>query len=120
MFSLLDSSIRFDRLFREQNGYAVTQKDGNLILKVNVLGFSQDELDVSVEPMFNSRSQAVIKVQGDKYDDVFEKDMSINNRFYLANYPKKLDAKVENGYLTITIGYSEPVELPKLEVNWYK
>lgn len=88
-----------------------------IFIKVNVGGLGKDDLSISTEATNKHPYQAVIIIEGEKDDEMFGKTQ-VNNRFYLLDYPETLDAELENGYLTLTVGYKEPVQIPDVKVNW--
>lgn len=116
MFPLLfDSSIYFKRPFLERSGYGAQEKDGKLILKINVAGLSKDDLTVEVLDAEYPYT-ATLHVRGEKQDDVFG-TFKVNNRFVFRKTPKQIDSQLENGFLTLSIEFDEPIK-PDVKVNW--
>ncbi len=116
MFPLLfDSSIYFKRPFLEKSGYGAQEKDGKLILKVNVAGLSKDDLTVEVLDAEHPYT-ATLHIRGEKQDDIFG-TFKVNNRFVFRKTPKQIDSQLENGFLTLSIEFDEPIK-PDVKVNW--
>ena len=116
MFPLLfDSSIYFKRPFLERSGYGAQEKDGKLILKVNVAGLSKDDLSVEVLGADHPYT-ASLHIRGEKKDEIFG-TFKVNNRFVSRQNPKHIDSELENGFLTLSIEFDEPIK-PEVKVNW--
>ena len=116
MFPLLfDSSIYFKRPFLERSGYGAQEKDGKLILKVNVAGLSKDDLSVEVLGADHPYT-ASLHIRGEKKDEIFGA-FKVNNRFVFRKNPKHIDSELENGFLTLSIEFDEPIK-PEVKANW--
>ena len=116
MFPLLfDSSIYFKRPFLERYGYGAQEKDGKLILKVNVAGLSKDDLDVEVLDAEYPYT-ASLNIRGERQDDIFG-TFKVNNRFVFRKTPKNIESQLENGFLTLVIEFEEPIK-PDVKVSW--
>ena len=113
--SLFDSSIFFKRPFLERNGYAAQEKDGKIILKINVAGLSKEDLSVDVLDGEYPYS-ALLVVRGERADELFGL-FKVNNKFSFRKVPKTISSELENGYLTLTIESDEPIK-PDVKVNW--
>ena len=113
--TLFDDSIFFRRPFLERQGYSAQEKDGKLVLKVNVLGLGKEDIKVRVEPVDNPNHMLLI-IEGEKTDEL-SNNFKVNNRFYLHKQPKQVDPTVENGILTLVVEFKEPV-IPDVKINW--
>lgn len=113
--SLFDSSIYFKRPFLERSGYATQEKDGKLVLKVNVAGLSKEDLAVEVLDADYPYS-SLLQIRGEKEDDLFGM-FKVNNRFLFRKTPKQIDSQLENGFLTLLIEFDEPIK-PDVKINW--
>lgn len=113
--SLFDSSIYFKRPFLERSGYATQEKDGKLILKVNVAGLSKEDLTVEVLDA-DYPYAASLQIRGEREDDLFGM-FKVNNRFLFRKTPKQIDSELENGFLTLSIEFDEPIK-PNVKLNW--
>lgn len=113
--SLFDSSIFFRRPILERSGYAAQEKDGKIVLKVNVVGLSTEDIRVEVEPAEYPYTSLLI-IRGEREDDLFG-TFKVNNRFLFRKTPKQIDSELENGFLTLTIEFDEPVK-PDVKINW--
>ncbi len=113
--SLFDSSIYFKRPFLERSGYAAQEKDGKIILKINVAGLSKEDLTIEVLDAEYPYT-ASVSIRGEKEDALFG-TFKVNNRFLFRKTPKQIDSQLENGFLTLSIEFDEPIK-PDVKVNW--
>lgn len=112
---LFDDSIFFRRPFLEKDGYAVKEKDGKLVLKINVVGLGKDDLEIKILPTNNPDHQMLV-VKGEREDELFGK-FQINNRFYLHRQAKNIESSIDKGILTLEVEFQEPV-VPDVQVKW--
>lgn len=119
MFSsyFTNDSYWFRRPFLERDGYAYREAEGKLIIKVNVLGLSKDDIDLSVKPSTKDNHQILV-ISGSKEDENFGK-FQVSHKFLIKN-PKSIEPSIENGILTLVVEYKEPV-VPDVEIKgWLK
>jgi HSP20 family molecular chaperone IbpA len=107
-------SYWFERPMLERVGYYEKEKDGKLILLVNALGVSKEDIDVSVQPTEYATRQ-LIKITGKTHDETFDKDFSVKMAFYVKPV-KKIDWTESNGFITLEIEYNEPV-VPDVKIT---
>jgi len=113
--SFFNATNYFDRPFLERDGYAVKEKDGRLIMKVNVLGLGKDNIKINVSPARTPNYQ-ILSVEGEHEDELFG-TFKVNQRFTLYKQMDAYVASLQNGILTLEISFVEPVR-PDVKVSW--
>lgn len=108
-------SIWYRRPFQEVRGYSAYQKDGKLFIKYNVLGLSKDDIKIEIEPSENSNFSYLI-VKGEKQDGDLDTTWQVSYQTPVKT-PENIEASVENGILTVSLQYKEPVK-PDVKINW--
>lgn len=107
------SDYHFRRPFYESKGYVVVQKDGGLIVYVNALGISPDDIDVKIEP--TSYGGHILRVSGKtnnedlNYD--FETKIGLRITQPLAD-EVKWEAK--DGLVKIYLDFEKPINAIKV------
>ena len=102
--SLLDNALRSDSVSTGYPPYNIeVTGDERYAVTLAVAGFSQDELDISVE-------KGVLTVRGRKDDDTERKflhqgiaNRAFERKFNLADFVEVTGASLENGLLTIAL-----------------
>ena len=102
------SSYRFHRPMLEREGWYSVEKDGKLLVLLNVLGVDKKDIDLEVKPY--SDNKQMICVSGTTKNESFDKDFSINMNFVVGKPMEKLEWDVENGFLTMEILFKEPIK----------
>jgi HSP20 family molecular chaperone IbpA len=111
-FPVLDS-YRFHRPMLERQGWYSLEKDGKLLVLLNVLGIDEKDLTVDVKSAENNKE--MICVNGSTKDELFDKDFSVNMNFLVGKPMEQVKTSVKNGFLTLEISFKEPV-LPSVKV----
>jgi len=106
----------FQHLFQEQDGQYSVEKDGKIILMVNVLGVRKEDLDVKVDNDRDHQGWQIITVKGKTNNEAVNREFSVFWQKRVKNSIKKLDGVVENGVLTLTLEFNEPVK-PSVEIS---
>ena len=84
----------------------VTHNDDGATIKLKVPGFNKKSIDISVESEH-------LTIEGKTDDDSFTKRYAIDNKFDFDS----IDAKVEDGLLTLTLPYKAEVKPRKIKVS---
>ena len=103
-----DSAYRFNRPMLERQGWYSKEKDGRLLVLLNVLGINEDDLNIEVTPADNGRE--AISVSGTTKDEVFDKEFSVNMNFLVAKPMEEIKTSMKNGFLVLDITFKEPVK----------
>ena len=69
-----DSAYRFNRPMLERQGWYSKEKDGRLLVLLNVLGINEDDLNIEVTPADNGRE--AISISGTTKDEVLPLSLS--------------------------------------------
>ena len=91
-----DSAYRFNRPMLERQGWYSKEKDGRLLVLLNVLGINEDDLNIEVTPADNGRE--AISISGTTKDEVFDKEydqmeIAYYDSIIARNPAKKIYAK---------------------------
>ena len=103
-----DSAYRFNRPMLERQGWYSKEKDGRLLVLLNVLGINEDDLNIEVSPADNGRE--AISISGTTKDEVFDKEFSVNMNFLVAKPMEEIKTSMKNGFLVLNITFKEPVK----------
>jgi len=103
-----DSAYRFNRPMLERQGWYSKEKDGRLLVLLNVLGINEDDLNIEVTPADNGRE--AISISGTTKDEVFDKEFSVNMNFLVAKPMEEIKTSMKNGFLVLDITFKEPVK----------
>ena len=103
-----DSAYRFNRPMLERQGWYSKEKDGRLLVLLNVLGINEDDLNIEVTPADNGRE--AISISGTTKDEVFDKEFSVNMNFLVAKPMEEIKTSMKNGFLVLNITFKEPVK----------
>jgi HSP20 family molecular chaperone IbpA len=107
-FCFDDSTYRFNRPMLERQGWYSVEKDGRLLVLLNILGVDKDNLNVEVKSA--SDSKQLISISGNTKNEIFDKDFSVNMNFTVGKPMEELLWDVKNGFLTLDIKFQEPVK----------
>lgn len=102
------TSYRFHRPMLEREGWYSLEKDGKLLVLLNVLGVDKKDIDLEIKSANDNKQ--MICVSGTTKNTKFDKDFSINMNFTVGKDMEKLEWDVENGFLTMEITFREPVK----------
>jgi len=91
----------------ERQGWYSLEKDGKLLVLLNVLGIKEEDLVIEVKSAENNKE--MICVNGSTKDDVFDKEFSVNMNFLVGKSMEQVKTNVKNGFLTLEISFKEPV-----------
>jgi len=103
-----DSTYRFNRPMLERQGWYSVEKDGRLLVLLNILGVDKDDLNVEVKSANDNKQ--LISISGNTKNEIFDKDFSINMNFTVGKPMEELSWDVKNGFLTLDIKFQEPVK----------
>ena len=103
-----DSAYRFNRPMLERQGWYSKEKDGRLLVLLNVLGINEDDWNIEVTPADNGRE--AISISGTTKDEVFDKEFSVNMNFLVAKPMEEIKTSMKNGFLVLNITFKEPVK----------
>ena len=110
MNSLLDSFFDDSFAIRKMNYMNYTDdvkyNDDGATIKMKVPGFNKKSIDISVDSDY-------LVIEGKTDDDSFTKRYSIDNKFDFDS----IDAKVNDGLLTLTLPYKAEVKPRKIKVS---
>ena len=84
----------------------VTHNDDGATIKLKVPGFNKKSIDISVDSEH-------LTIEGKTDGDSFTKRYAIDNKFDFDS----IDAKVEDGLLTLTLPYKAEVKPRKIKVS---
>jgi len=107
-FSLVPQTYRFHRPMLEREGWYSVEKDGKLLVLLNVLGVAKS--DISVDVKNSDGGKQLIAISGETKNEKFEKSFSINISFLVGKPMEKIEWDVENGFLTMEVIFQEPVK----------
>jgi HSP20 family molecular chaperone IbpA len=107
-FDFNDKFYSFKRPMLERQGWWSTEKDGKLVLLLNVLGVSKE--DISLEVASAPNNKQYLNVSGSTKNEFFDKDFSVKMQFLIQEPMKDVTWDVENGFLTAEITFQEPVK----------
>ena len=85
----------------------VTHDDDGATIKLKVPGFNKKSIDISVDSEY-------LTIEGKTDDDSFTKRYAIDSKFDING---KIDAKVIDGVLTLTLPYKAEVKPRKIKVS---
>jgi HSP20 family molecular chaperone IbpA len=108
LLSFDDTHYRFSRPMLEREGWYSLEKDGKLLLLLNVLGVDKKDIKLDVKSYDNNKQ--LISVNGTTKNEKFDKDFSINMNIIVGKPMENLEWDVENGFLTAEITFQEPVK----------
>lgn len=111
MFPLVrfdDDFYFFRRPMLERKGWYSTEKDGKLVLLLNVLGVSKEDISIEVNSAPNNKQY--LNVSGSTKNEFFDKDFSVKMQFLIEEPMKDISWDVKNGFLTVEITFQEPVK----------
>ena len=103
-----DSAYRFNRPMLERQGWYSKEKDGKLLLLLNVLGVNESDLNIEVKPVENNKE--VICISGKTKDELFDREFSVNMNFMISKPMEQVKTSVKNGLLILEIEFKEPVK----------
>lgn len=92
----------------ERQGWYSVEKDGRLLVLLNILGVDKDNLNVEVKSA--SDNKQLISISGNTKNEIFDKDFSVNMNFTVGKPMEELLWDVKNGFLTLDIKFQEPVK----------
>jgi HSP20 family molecular chaperone IbpA len=101
-------SYRFHRPMLEREGYYVIEKDGKILVLLNVLGVAKE--DISVDVKTTSENKELIVVNGTTKNEDFDKEFSINMSFLVGKPMETLEWDMSNGFMTMALTFKEPVK----------
>jgi len=101
-------AYRFHRPMLEREGYFTIEKDGKILVLLNVLGVAKD--DISVDVKNTSENKELIVINGTTKNEDFDKEFSINMSFLVGKPMETLEWDMENGFMTMTLTFKEPVK----------
>jgi len=101
-------SYSFHRPMLEREGYFVIEKDGKVLVLLNVLGVAKE--DISVDVKSTSESKELIVINGTTKNEDFDKEFSINMSFLVGKPMESIEWEMSNGFMTMTLSFKEPVK----------
>lgn len=101
-------SYRFHRPMLEREGYYLIEKEGKILVLLNVLGV--EKKDISVDVKSTSENKEMIVVNGITKNEDFDKEFSINMSFLVGKPMETLEWDMSNGFMTMTLTFKEPVK----------
>lgn len=116
--TLLDNAMSVDNASMGYPPYNIeVQDDNNYVITLAVAGFSQEELSIEVE-------RGVLVIKGSKADNDTRKylhqgiaNRKFERKFSLADYIEVVDAKLDNGLLTIQLVKEVPESLKPRQIE---
>lgn len=106
------SDYSFHRPFYERTGYSTTEKDGQLIVILNALGVSKEDIKVDVKPANNGNS--IVSISGKTHDDDFDCDFEINTSYSITRPLDTVEWEAKDGFVRIWLKFEEPVSKVKI------
>ena len=103
---LFDDSFAIKRMNEIIKQKEITHDDDGATIKLKVPGFNKKSIDISVDSEH-------LTIEGKTDDDSFTKRYSIDSKFDFDS----IDAKVDDGLLTLTLPYKAEVKPRKIKVN---
>ena len=105
--NFFDDSFAIRRMNKINYTDDVTHDDDGATIKLKVPGFNKKSIDISVDSEH-------LTIEGKTDDDSFTKRYAIDSKFDING---KIDAKVIDGLLTLTLPYKAEVKPRKIKVN---
>jgi hypothetical protein len=106
------SDYSFRRPFYERTGYSVVEKDGGLVVILNALGVTKDDIKVDVKPATGGDS--IISITGKSHDEDFDCDFEIDTRYLVSRPLASLEWDTIDGFVKIWLKFEEPVSKVKI------
>ena len=103
---LFDDSFAIKRMNEIIKQKEITHDDDGATIKLKVPGFNKKSIDISVDSEH-------LTIEGKTDDDSFTKRYTIDNKFDFDS----IDAKVNDGLLTLTLPYKSEVKPRKIKVT---
>lgn len=107
-FDFNDDFYSFKRPMLERKGWYSAEKDGKLVLLLNVLGVSKEDISIDISSAPNNKQY--LNVSGSTKNEFFDKDFSVKMQFLISEPMKDVTWDVKNGFLTMEITFQEPVK----------
>ena len=104
---LFDDSFAIKRINKIISEKEITHDDDGATIKMKVPGFNKKSIDISVDSEH-------LTIEGKTDDDSFTKRYAIDSKFDING---RIDAKVIDGLLTLTLPYKAEVKPRKIKVN---
>ena len=102
-----DDSFAIRKMNEIKTQGEVTHDDDGATIKLKVPGFNKKSIDISVDSEY-------LTIEGKTDDDSFTKRYAIDSKFDING---KIDAKVIDGLLTLTLPYKAEVKPRKIKIS---
>jgi HSP20 family molecular chaperone IbpA len=106
----------FSRPMQESEDSYTIEQDGKLIVYINALGISKEDIGVHVEVDPENPNKQYLIVKGKTHNDILDRDFGLTWKRYSMTPIDTVDPKLENGLLKLEITFKTPVK-PDVKIN---
>jgi HSP20 family molecular chaperone IbpA len=114
-FDFLSNFYSFNRPIKDMYPYRIVKKDDKIIIVLNTLGVSEEDINVDIEAG-DIPNRQILKVGGKTHDEIADMDYDINMKFAISKEIDKIDWGNLNGVTYLYIYFKEPTK-PNVKIN---